>query len=162
MTLNSLAWSTGVAFLIWSVWLCAAEKPVSLARRDEFQKALTAGNYKVAYEGFRKLALDPHDDPARVAGDLQAAIQCLQQLGSVPEIDEFRESVIEVHKQNWRLLDAAAQSYVNVDHQGFIVAGKFYRGGRRGGGKYVSSAQRDRVRALQLMQAATQIGRAHV
>lgn len=154
MSLNALVWSTGAALLVCTVWLFAAEQPVAQAQRDDFQKALTAGNYKVAYEGFRKLALDPKDDPARVAGDLKAAIQCLQQLGRVPEIDDFREAVIDAHKQNWRLLDAAAESYDTVDHHGFIIAGKFERGGHRGGGRFVNAAQRDRVRSLQLMQAA--------
>ena len=137
-----------------TVWLGAAEQPVSQTQRDEFQKAFAAGNYKVAYEGFRKLALDPKDDPARVSGDLQTAISALQQLGRTDEVDEFREAVIEIHKGNWRLLEAAAQTYLGVDHQGFIVAGKFLRGPHRGGGKNVNAALRDRVRALQLMQAA--------
>jgi len=141
------------ALLALSVWL-SAEEPVTQAQRDNFQKAFTSGNYKVAYEGFRKLALDANDDKMRVAGDLQIAISALQQLGRVNEIDDFREEVIGKHKGNWRLLAAAAQSYVTTDHQGFIVAGKFLRGGRRGGGHYANAMQRDRVRALQLMQAA--------
>ena len=79
---------------------------------------------------------------------------CSTWAGPDVESDEFREAVIEVHKENWRLLDAAARSYVEIDHQGFMVAGKFQRGPHRGGGRYVYAAQRDRVRALQLMQAA--------
>src|SRR5436190_22125815 len=154
MTLNNIILPLSLMLIIGSVWLSAADQPVSQAQRDEFQKAFAGGNYKVAYEGFRKLALDPKDDPARVAGDLQTAISGLQQLGRIDEIDEFREAVVEVHKGNWRLLDAAAQSYMGIDHQGFIVAGKFQRGPHRGGGTYANAAQRDRVRALQLMQAA--------
>lgn len=154
MTLQSLAWPAGAALLIWSVWLCAAELPVSQSDRDKFQKALTAGNFKVAYEGFRKLALDPKDDSARVSGDLQAAVQALRQLSHVSEFDEFIEAVIDVHKQNWRLLDTAAGIYDEIDHHGFMIAGKFERGGHRGGGRFMNAAQRDRVRSLQLMQAA--------
>jgi uncharacterized protein YfaS (alpha-2-macroglobulin family) len=153
MSFKTLALPVALA-LVASVWLLAADQPPSQAQRDNFQKAFSSGNFKVAYDGFRKLALDPADDKSLVAGDLQMAIAALQQLGRVDEIDEFREAVIDVHKQNWWLLDAAAQSYLNTDHHGFIVAGKFYRGGRRGGGKYVSAAQRDRVRALQLSNAA--------
>src|ERR1700684_1181422 len=58
--------------------------------------------------------------------------------------------------QNWRLLQTAAHSYlfVNVNH-GYIIAGKFYRGNHRGGdGRLVYVGERDRVRALQLMQQA--------
>ena len=53
---------------------------------------------------------------------------------------------------NWRLLQAAAESYLNdAQHFGFIVAGKFHRGRHRGGGRYVGSYERDRSRALQLL-----------
>ncbi|HLJ11445.1 MAG TPA: alpha-2-macroglobulin, partial [Planctomycetaceae bacterium] len=135
-------------------WLAVADQPDAKAQRDESQRAFDAGNFKVAFDGFRKLALDPKDDSRLVAGDLQTAIAALERLGRVDEIDDFREAAVGAHRQNWRLLDAAATSYLNVDHQGFIVAGKFYRGGRRGGGKYVTAVMRDRVRALQLMHAA--------
>src|SRR5206468_3287873 len=84
----------------------------------------------------------------------ELALTALQRLGRVDEADDFREAVIVVHKDNWRLLDAAAQTYVTTEHYGYIVAGKFYRGHRRGGGRYVGTMQRDRVRALQLMQQA--------
>ncbi|HEY3964749.1 MAG TPA: MG2 domain-containing protein [Planctomycetaceae bacterium] len=154
MTLHSLAWPAGAALLAWSVWLCAAEQPVPQSQREQFQKALDGGNFKVAYEGFRKLALDPNDDSERVARDMRGAIQALQRLGRVSEFDEFIESVIAAHKQNWRLLEAAAQSYETIPHHGFIIAGKFERGNHRGGGRMVSAAQRDRVRTLQLMNSA--------
>ena len=105
-------------------------------------------------QGYRRLALDPNSDPLRVGGDLTQAIECLRRLNRVAEIDDFREAVIEVHADNWRLLWAAAQSYMSVDHYGVLVAGQFERGRRRGGGQVVSSLERDRVRALQLFQQA--------
>ena len=70
------------------------------------------------------------------------------------EIDALLEAVTEVHKGNWRLVQSAAQNHMNIPHQGFIVAGKFYRGNQRGGGKVVNAIERDRVRALQLMVQA--------
>ena len=74
------------------------------------------------------------------------------QLGRVDEIDAFREAVVAVHQGNWRLLQAAAESYLNdAQHFGFIVAGKFQRGQHRGGGRHVGSYERDRSRALQLL-----------
>ncbi len=36
------------------------------AERERFQKLYDEGNYKDAYDGFRKLALDANDDPLRV------------------------------------------------------------------------------------------------
>jgi uncharacterized protein YfaS (alpha-2-macroglobulin family) len=122
--------------------------------RASARKAMQAGNYKDAYDAFRALALDPNDDAARVGDDLANGIGCLHQLGRTDEVDDFREGVIAAHKQNWRLLERAAQTLDSGEHYGVIVAGKFSRGGHRGGGRYVSTVQRDRVRALQLMQQA--------
>jgi len=129
------------------------------ARRDQFHKAFRDGNYKDAYEGFRKLALDPGDDPLKVGEDLEMATQCLQRLNRVDEIDEFREAVIALHGKNWRLLWAAARNYMSVDHQGFMIAGEFHRGPHRGGGEVVNAIERDRIRALQLMQQAMPMAR---
>jgi uncharacterized protein YfaS (alpha-2-macroglobulin family) len=140
------------------VCLVAADSPSPFATsREAFLKAFQAGNYKDAYDGFRKLALDPKSDPRVVGSNLDYAISSLQQLGRDEDMDEFREAVIAVHKNNWRLLESAAQSYANTQHYGFIVAGKFYRGNKRGGGRYVNSLERDRVRALQLMNQALEM-----
>ena len=119
-------------------------------------KAHKDGNFKDAYDGLRKLALDPKDDPAKVGEDLTTAINCLQRLGRVDEIDDFREGVIKAHKRTGGCCDTAAAELrrQRTEHYGFIVAGKFYRGNKRGGGRYVNAMQRDRVRALQLMQQA--------
>ena len=126
--------------------------------RDGAQKAFDERNYKDAFEGFRKLALEPKDEPGKVGGDLEMATQCLERLNRVNEIDAFREGVIEVHKGNWRLLLAAARNYMRVQHQGFMIAGEFQRGQHRGGGKVVNAVQRDRIRALQLMEQALLTG----
>ncbi|MGQ0635052.1 MAG: alpha-2-macroglobulin family protein [Planctomycetaceae bacterium] len=134
--------------------LPAADAPPDPAQRPKYQQAFNAGNYKDAYEGFRKLALDPKADKRQLTSDFTLAVSCLQQLGRVDEIDAFREAVIETHKDNWRLLETAANSYAHGEHYGFIIAGKFERGGHRGGGKQVNSLARDRGRALQLMQQA--------
>ena len=144
------------AFLVLSttiskVW--PADASLS-AERDRYQKLYDDGNYKDAYDGFRKLTLDATDDPLRVGSDLDMALNCLRQLGRLDEIDELRENAVQVHAQNWRLLEAAADSYLNFDHFGFIVAGKFSRGPHRGGGEAVNSMERDRVRAMQMMAQA--------
>jgi uncharacterized protein YfaS (alpha-2-macroglobulin family) len=139
------------------LWLGGAEKPSAADQRARWTKSYGAGNYKDAYEGFRKLALDPNDDPVQVVEDLKFGVNCLQMLGRLDEIDDFREAVIRAHAKNWRLLDAAAQTYADTAHFGYIVAGKFARGNKRGGGRYVSSMQRDRVRALQLMHQALEL-----
>jgi uncharacterized protein YfaS (alpha-2-macroglobulin family) len=148
----------GLTFAVAAVWLAAADRASPQQRRDRLLKTFQAGNWKDAYDGLRKLALDPKNDGPEVGSDLSTAITCLQQLGRIDEVDEFREAVIAAHPKNWRLLDTAAQTYATNDywmHAGTIVAGKFYRGPKHGGrGRYVGSWLRDRARALQLMQQA--------
>src|SRR5262249_45668367 len=131
----------------------SADSPMSTDRAG-FQKQYDSGNYRDAFDGFSRLAFNAADDPRLVGADLTTAIGALQQLGRVDEIDQFRESVVKAHAKNWRLLMAAADSLLNGEHFGFIIAGKFSRGQHRGGGEAVNSQERDRVRALQLMAQA--------
>src|SRR5579884_961155 len=81
--------------------------------RGKAMAAFQAGNYRDAYDALRKLALDPSDNPNQVGEDLTTAVKCLQQLGRQDESDDFREAVIAVHRKNWQLLQAAAQSYAD-------------------------------------------------
>ena len=146
------------AFLILGgVYLAARAAETDAGdRRTAALAAQQKGNWKDAYEsGFAVLAVDPADDAKLVCDDLTNGIQCLQNLGRSDEIDDFREKTIAAHAADWRLLDTAAKSYVDGEGYGFIVAGKFYRGGRRGGdGKQVSTFERDRIRAMQLLVQA--------
>lgn len=142
-----------LTLLAGGFWLSAAETDMATTR-NQAEAAFKAGNYKVAYDKARGLALSPQADKLRVSSDMNLAHNALRHLGRSDEIDEFREAVIAVHKGNWRLLDAAALSYSRGEHFGFLVAGEYHRGNRRGGGNYVSSLQRDRVRALQLLSQA--------
>src|SRR5581483_2758686 len=140
----------GALVAVWAVAAPASQDQL----RQTAQKAQQAGNYKDAYELFRKLALDKDDDSLKVGEDLTNGLQCLRNLGRSDEVDAFREGVIKAHGKNWRLLQTAAHSFVHGEHYGFLVAGEFYRGHKRGGGRYVGTTQRDRTRALQLMQQA--------
>ena len=123
-------------------------------QRDRASKHYSDGNYKDAYELYRKLALNQDNDPALVGNDLVMGVNCLRSLYRVDETDGFREDVIGLHADNWRLLYAAANSYNGAYHYGTIIAGEFHRGDQRGGGRYVNTMERDRVRALQLMNQA--------
>ncbi|HEY3416169.1 MAG TPA: alpha-2-macroglobulin, partial [Armatimonadota bacterium] len=124
------------------------------ASRSTAVQQMKSGNWKDAVIAFQQLALDPREDPAEVSADLTNGIRCLQQLGRVDEIDAFREQVIAAHAENWRLLSTAAQTYLEVEANGYMIAGKFVRGGHRGGGKYANAVERDRIRALQLLVQA--------
>jgi uncharacterized protein YfaS (alpha-2-macroglobulin family) len=122
--------------------------------RKRAQQQYNDGNWKDAYNLYRKLCLEVENDPNMVGADLTQAWHCLRQLNRLNELDAFREAVIERHIRNWRLLKAAAHSYSYNNHWGFMIAGEFERGQHRGGGKYVNAVQRDRTRALQLMKQA--------
>ncbi|MBE3134697.1 MAG: alpha-2-macroglobulin, partial [Acidobacteria bacterium] len=155
MTRSRLGYLLGAAIILpvlLATGALAEKEPAG--NREVYAKQMKGGNWKDAYEGFSLLALDPADDPAQVGGDLTNAVACLQNLGRQNEIDAFREKVIAAHGANWRLLKAAADSYMQTPHDGFIVASVFERGGHRGGGTYANAYERDRVRALQLMQQA--------
>ena len=128
--------------------------PAEKADRTKASKAYSDGHYRDAYDIYRKLALDAKTDPKQVGRDLYMATQSLQQLNRTNEIDDFREAVIKVHKDNWRLLQAAAKNYVQVQSFGYMIAGEFHRGRHRGGGRYANAQARDRVRAMQLMTQA--------
>ena len=144
-----------------TVVLCGLAYPLAreaasmTGSRSDAQKAYNDRNYKDAYEIFRRLALDSTtSEPSQTGQDLNMAVSCLQQLNRTNEIDELREAVIDAQSKNWRAQLAAAQSYMNVDHQGFVIAGEFERGQHRGGGQVVNAMERDRVRAMQIMVAA--------
>jgi hypothetical protein len=125
--------------------------------RKQAQKAYKDGNWNDAYRLFRQLCLETDNDPKMVGRDLVQAWQCLRNLGRLNELDRFREEAIEKHIDNWRLLNAAAGSYSQNNHRGYMVAGEFHRGSHRGGGKYVNALLRDHVRAMQLMRRALRL-----
>jgi uncharacterized protein YfaS (alpha-2-macroglobulin family) len=120
-------------------------------------KAFKDGNYQDAYLLYQKLCLETANDPNLIGSDLLQAWYCLRNLNRLVELDAFREDVINRHSNNWRLLRSAAASYSQNSHWGYMVAGEFNRGPHRGGGRYVNAIQRDRVRALQLMNRALEL-----
>jgi hypothetical protein len=145
--------------LIWVI-PCFGDQTSHQTLRKEAQKAYSDGNWKDAYNRYRKLCLEIENDPRTVGSDFSRAWQCLQQLNRLQELDALRDQVIARHQNNWRFLQTAAQSYMNNAHWGYMIAGEFERGSHRGGGKYVNAIQRDRVRALQLMNQALELSAA--
>jgi alpha-2-macroglobulin len=124
------------------------------ADKDRAAQLMKDGNYKEAYDIYSALALDPKDDPQRVADDMAYAMQCLRNLGRNSEFDGFIEKVIKTHKDNWRLLSRAAQLYIDAEHYGSMIAGEFVRGPHRGSSVIMNSFERDRVRSMQLYRDA--------
>lgn len=126
--------------------------------RAEAVKLQQQGNFKDAYDLYRKLCLSDQTEPKLVPNDLLNAVTCVRRLGRETEFDELIEATAKVHASNWRLLQQAAAQYRGGNHYGFIISGKFERGGRRENtGRAVNSAQRDRARGLQLLDAACKL-----
>ncbi|MBC7966130.1 MAG: hypothetical protein H7Z17_09420, partial [Fuerstia sp.] len=124
-------------------------------KRAQAKKLYDENNFNDALQLYRALAQDPENSGREVPGDLAAAIACLNNLGLVHEADELIETSIETHKSNFPLLAGAASAYAGeIENGGFVIAGKFERGGHRGGGQWASVAGRDRVRSLQLLMNA--------
>ena len=139
------------------ILLAASAQAADLTTAQKREKALQLfndGNFREAFALYEELSLNPVDaDPGVVCGDVSYAVQCLGRLNETADIDTLLEKAVAQTK-NWRLLKTVAEQYFNAAHQGFIIAGKFERGGHRGGGRYVNSFERDRVRALQLLNQA--------
>src|ERR1700693_1291471 len=108
--------AVAISVVLIGVWRLAAGGPSIEEQRTKLTKAFNDGNFKVAYEGLRKLALDPKNDAKLVGKDLELAITSLYRLGRTDEVDDFREAVIKVHEKNWRLLSTAAHTYTSGDH----------------------------------------------
>jgi hypothetical protein len=109
-TLRTRLIGLALVLTLGAAWLLAGTPPTQEQVRAALNKLHADGNFKEAYDGLRKLCLDPADNKLLVGKDMDLAVNCLIRLGRVDEIDEFREAVIQVHQKNWRLLWAAGDS----------------------------------------------------
>ncbi|HEY1083560.1 MAG TPA: MG2 domain-containing protein [Prosthecobacter sp.] len=134
-----------------------AETPEEVT--DKIRALSKQGNHREAADLGKKALAGPD---AAVSGDmLSATIQALFNLNAYPEQEEVIEAAAKAHPKHAGLLAQAASSYSTLIHGGMVIDGKFERGHpqwHRGGGagSYANTQLRDRVRALQLNQAAWQ------
>ena len=150
--LLAMAFGSALAAVAWAAAEPAPKSPEE--RRTMSRQLHEKGNFKDAYDLLKILATDSKTDIKAVSGDVVDAVSCLQQLGRVDEIDDLLEQAVAAQPKNWRLLKTVAGQYRGNLHYGQIVAGKFQRGDRRGGGRSVVTNARDRGRALQLFAEA--------
>lgn len=138
----------------WGVMQLNAEPPAIVDQREKADKLFSDGNYREALEVFRTLALDVQNTGLQLSHDITQVDNCYRNLQRDSEIDAFLEDAAKVHEKNWRGLKAIGQEWMNTQHYGFIIAGKFQRGNSNSGGQYVDATPRDRARALQLFEQA--------
>ena len=124
--------------------------PVELRREAALMRK--EGNWKDALGVYQRL-LEEVDD-AGSAEDLERAVESLGRLNRVEEWDGLVEGAVEGHGENRGLLARAGVLYVGAQHWGYMLDGEYKRGHHRGGGQWVNSTERDRVRAMQLLRKA--------
>jgi hypothetical protein len=146
-----LAKLVGAALVAAAALAAAQPAPGS----QQAQKLMQDGNYQEALEQFRQLTLEgTGGEAAALIANFRGALNCYQQLNRVHEIDAYREAVVEKYADRWELVADAAQSWLDIPHYGYLIAGEFRRGDHRGGGEIMHATARDRVRAMQLFRQA--------
>jgi tetratricopeptide (TPR) repeat protein len=151
--------------LVWSlsavVVLVAASASLSqdnqLPDREPALQAFRDGNFKEAYEALRRLLTSPNASTEGIEEDLSTAIQSLQRLNRVDEIDALLDQIVAAHAKSWQAFAAVANQYNSIEHFGYMIGGEFHRGQHRGQGRVVNATARDRVHALQLYRRAVEL-----
>jgi alpha-2-macroglobulin len=100
-------------YFVLATAVAFGQPPQGRIGRDRFDRLFADGNFKDAFEGYRGLAFNAKTEPDRVGTDLKRGIECLARIGRIEEIDDFRDGVIAIHHGNWRLLHAAAESFLD-------------------------------------------------
>lgn len=118
-------------------------------------KAMQDGMYADAYRAYYDRLITNEAPSSRPAKDLRNAIDCLNNLGRISEVDAVLEQTVGRYSKNPSLLIQAAQTYQNSRHYGTLIGGEFKRGDHSGQRMY--SNQRDRVLALSLAYKAWQL-----
>lgn len=122
-------------------------------QRVKAERAMKDGNWNDALTLWREILPAAENTGKNPGDDLEKAIQCIRQLGHWNEWEALVESTVKAHPDNWLLLRDAAVQYQNTQSWGTMISGEFQRGQYQDG-KQISSADRDRVRGLQLFQQA--------
>lgn len=138
------------------VLLMAAKNPDD--PREAARELIQQGNYAEAYDKLAGLLESQTVDPKALRIPITQAVQCLNRLNRTPEVDPLLEGLAERFAASPDVLNQIASEYQDLEHYGYQVAGEFQRGDHRGGGLFVNSAERDRVRCLQLLMQAAGLG----
>jgi len=133
---------------------CFSATPAETAARKKAQQLQKDGNWKEALAAYRELLADEKNSGAPAADDLSRAQQCLDQLGQHAETGPLVEEAVAKRSDDWRVLQQAATIYINARKHGAIIDGIYRRGERSGSSIWLNTNDRDRVRALQLMEKA--------
>ena len=108
-------------------------------------------NYKIAFDIYDKLLMNTEFSSAKEA--YNNALNCLSYLNKTHETDAFREKVLKKNEANPNIRIAVAESYIQAPKYGYLIENEFSRGyGISKGGFYANPIERDRTRALQILE----------
>jgi alpha-2-macroglobulin len=134
----------------------AADQPGEGIRSDA-KARFDRGDFRDAFELYQKLIRDEANAGDTLANDLGMAAQCLHRLQQHTELDGLFEEAIAIHPEDWRVYWKGAELIRQAPSYGWLVAGEFHRGGRRGGGQYINVIERDRAQAVIWMNSAREL-----
>ena len=121
----------------------------SQAQRDGLYKTMDQGNFKDAYDGLRKIILEPGQP---MGEDLSRAVTCLQRLNRTNEIDELLESAVKAQQD-------APRTWLVPLGRGSAIHASAQAGLHRGGQILSRPEPRRRRPAGQYARPATASGR---
>ncbi len=153
-------WLLGMGILSsLATWPTESQSAQELRPERMATQLFQDGNYREALAAFSRVLDDgDSDDDARVLA-IGRICSSYQKLDEVSKSDEFLTRTAAKHADNWRVLSALAQQYLQLPDYGYQIDGEFRRGNHRGGGKVMNSAERDRAQALQLFWQALQLAK---
>lgn len=149
--MNSFARSTALVFacLLGLTRLMAAEPQADF---DQAEKLAKDNNHREAANAFKAILERKDVDGRLLAKTLAHAVESLENLSAPAEAEQVIESAATSHAGQWLVVEQAAKSLMQLDHEGRWLNNQFVRGGNSG--LYRNAEARDRVRALQLLLAA--------
>ena len=116
----------------------------------QVKKLSEQGNHREAAD-LGKAALAKADATGEL---LEVTDDALSQLGAAQEQEEVIEAAVKAHSKKSDLLLAAGSAYLSLPHTGTLTDGKFVRGQTHDWNNRKTTELKDRVRALQLLEAA--------
>ncbi len=139
--------------------LCLAPAPAGESpadRRAEADSQAKLGNFKIAAEQYRLLALDPNTPPKDAAGDLDKAADALLRMGEADACEKFLDQAVLAKPESWRVLAGVAKRRIALPGRVARVDDAFVRTDRWEG-EIRDATERDRVAAIQLMLRAEKL-----
>lgn len=153
ITMNTLHFLTLLFAISLACITSSAAADKLSEQRQTAREQMAKGNWKDALGLLETTLAQAENQGENLADDLNQAVLCQRQLNQLENFDALVEAAVSAHGMDWRLLQMAGALYADTQHHGSILSGKFVRG-KYDGSQHVTSARRDRARALQLLQQA--------